>query len=123
MQTQIMIFGKEEKAAKEIFNALRLQKRWEIVVLLDAEKAIECMHQQRFDLIIITKDVAVIDENKLRKIGNILHEDILFLKHENVESIEKEIAVRLNRQKLQKSNRFSIKDDAFKNIVYNISMN
>lgn len=123
MQTQIMIFGKDEKETKEIFNALHLQKRWEVIALMDSEKAIEHMHQRKFDLIIIAKSVAVIDENKLRKIGKILREDILFLKHENQESIEKEIALRLNQRSLQKQATFAIKDDAFKNVVYNISMN
>ncbi|HEU0228183.1 MAG TPA: hypothetical protein VFQ86_10615 [Arachidicoccus soli] len=118
-----MIFGKDEKETKEIFNALHLQKRWEVIALMDSEKAIEHMHQRKFDLIIIAKSVAVIDENKLRKIGKILHEDILFLKHENQESIEKEIALRLNQRSLQKQATFAIKDDAFKNVVYNISMN
>lgn len=121
MQTQIIIFGTHPEKAKEVFDALEQFQNWEVAAVTNVELALEKMHRQAINLIVFTEGVGIVDENKLRKVGAILNEELIFLHHNGQSSFKQEIVAMLNKQRLSRDAGYMILDDALKNA--NISLN
>ena len=121
MQTHIIIFGPDSEKAKEVFEALEQFQNWEVAAISDVEMALEKMHRQAVNMIVFTEGVNEIDANKLRKVGAILSEEIVFLHHNARASFKQEIVSLLNRQRLEREHGYAILDDALKRV--NISLN
>lgn len=121
MQTQIIIFGTHPEKAKEVFGALEQFQDWEVAAVTNVELALEKMHRQAVNLIVFMAGVSAVDENKLRKVGAILNEEIIFLHHSGQPSFKQEIVAMLNRQRLERDAHYTILDDGLKQV--SISLN
>lgn len=121
MQTQIIIFGTHPEKAKEVFNALEQFQDWEVAAVTNVELVLEKMHRQSINMIVFTEGVSLIDENKLRKVGAILNEEIVFLHHNGQNAIKPQIVAALNRQRLEREAHYTILDDGLKQV--SISLN
>ncbi|HEY0299610.1 MAG TPA: hypothetical protein VGB84_10365 [Arachidicoccus sp.] len=122
MQTQIIIFGKQSESAKEVFDVLAQFQNWEVAAITDVEVALEKMHRQKVNMVILTKDAQSIEESKLRKIGTILNEEIIFLHHSNQPAFKRQIVAMLNKQRLLQPS-FAVMDNTLKNAHTNVSLN
>lgn len=121
MQTQIIIFGTHAQEAKEVFDALEQFQDWEVAAVSNVEHALEKMHRQAVNMIVFTQGVSIVDENKLRKVGAILNEEIVFLHHNGQILFKQQIVSALNRQRLARDARYMILDNGLKHV--SISLN
>lgn len=121
MQTQIIIFGSFTEREKEVFDALEQFQNWEVASATNVEMVLEKMHRQTINLVIFTEGVTELDENKLRKIGVILNEEIVFLRHSGQASFKQNIVSLINQQRINREYRYAVLDDALKEV--NISLN
>lgn len=121
MQTQIIVFGTQPEKAKEVFDALEQFQDWEVAAVANVELALEKMHRQSINIIVFAEGVSAVDENKLRKVGAILNEEIVFLHHSGQPSFKQQIVAMLNRQRLEREARYTILDNELKQV--SISLN
>jgi|GEM_PF-5057185 len=122
MRTQIIVFGKQTMELVSVLKRVSRNEAWDVFAVFDTEVAIDMMHRQNINMIIFV-DAEEMDENKLRKIGTILKEDIVFLNYSRQFSVEREAVALLNRQRLEKQPVYSFADNALKYINWNISLN
>lgn len=88
----------------------------------DIETAIEQLQQVPFDLLLLSGAISAADEHKMRKLGRIFQEDILFLKVDSstlpVVLINQTIAGYRSAER----KRYTFVDNALKNASFNITI-
>lgn len=121
MKTHIIIFGKNSEKSKEVFEVLKDFQNWEVAEITDVEAALEKMHLQKINMVIFTRGIQMTEENKLRKIGTILNDEIIFLHYTMQPSFRKEIVAMLNKQRLSREPNVTIFDSGLRKININLN--
>jgi hypothetical protein len=94
-------------------NFLNSNDKWDVVIALNAEAAIEKFHQLDFDVVVFT-NIAEEDTIKLRKLFSFQQPDIILLQNINSEALIAEIKMALEKRQLVNKHTFSVVDDALK---------
>lgn len=118
MKKQVLVLGSDRHltAGNEFTGDM------EFTFVKDVETAVEQLQQAPFDLLLFPGTISMADERKMRKLGRIFQDDILFLKSDTsilpVALINQAIAGYRNADR----KRYTFVDDALKNASFHITI-
>lgn len=115
---QIVVVGQQNE---DVINYLSNIKDVTIVVKQQAEEVIEYAHVNLIDIVLTDKNDHD-GEMKLQKILSILQQDVLVMKAENIEPIQKSIAQKRAMLQAAQQITYSVADDALKQAMLPIQI-
>lgn len=111
----LMVMESHSGNLETLNEVLNNHPNWQKIITVNAEDAIEKLHQQDFDFLLLNSKINSEEERKMVKLIKLQQPNVIILRYndEEIESVENEILLAIKTQKENNRPVYSITDNVF----------